>query len=171
VLHAACAGAGWALERLYSGLAPAVAGYVRLRGALDPEGLTNEVFIGVLRNLAEFEGDGEALHRWIFTIAHRRVIDERRRRAVRPATAPLTPRVDLPGGDVEQEALASLGNSSVVRLLDDLTDHQREVLLLRFVADLPVDEVAAVLGRTPGSVKQLQRRALDRLRQRLPVHP
>ena len=172
VLAAAKANAPWAFERLYAELAPSVAGYLRLRGADEPDDLTNEVMLGVFRGLSGFEGDAENFRSWVFTIAHRRMIDERRRRAVRPeADGHLDP--DGPtgpqrsGGDVEQEALAGLGEGEVRRLLGQLTDDQREVLLLRVVADLSVEEVAHLTGKQPGAVKMLQRRGLKTLRRLL----
>ncbi len=75
VLVAAQTGAPWALERLYHGFSPVVLGYMRIQGAADPEDLTNEVFLGVLRRIGSFEGDEEKFRSWIFTIAHSRLID------------------------------------------------------------------------------------------------
>ena len=168
VLAAARADAPWAFERLYTELAPAVAGYLRLRGAREPEDLTNEVMLGVFRGLDGFDGDAAGFRSWVFTIAHRRVIDERRRRAARPETdGHLDPEAVLSGGDVEQEALAGLGEGEVRALLAELTDDQRDVLLLRIVADLSVDEVARITGKQPGAVKMLQRRGLAALRRLL----
>jgi len=53
------------------------------------------------------------------------------------------------------------------RCWDCLTDEQREVLTLRFVADLTIEQIAQVTGRRSGAVKQLQRRALRRLEREL----
>ena len=169
VLVAAKADAPWAFERLYDELAPAVAGFLRLRGAREPEDLTNEVMLGVFRGLGGFEGDAAAFRSWVFTIAHRRVIDERRRRAARLDTDGHidTAEVTVSGGDVEQEALAGLGEIEVHGLLRELTEDQRDVLLLRIVADLSVAEVARVTGKEPGAVKMLQRRGLAALRRLL----
>lgn len=54
-----------------------------------------------------------------------------------------------------------------VELLKELAEAQREVLTLRIVADLPLAEVAGVMGQSVGSVKQLQRRGLARLKELL----
>lgn len=165
VLVAARANAPWAFEELYTRFAPAVAGYLRMRGATDPEGLTNEAMLGVFRGLPSFEGDVAGFRSWLFTIAHRRLIDERRRGSVRPQTAELLDeRHEFPGGNVEQEAFAVLGHDRVAGLLAELTEEQRDVVLLRVVADLSVDEVAQVLGKRVGAIKMLQRRGLATLR-------
>jgi DNA-directed RNA polymerase specialized sigma24 family protein len=72
VLTAARAGAAWALERIYEALSPAVAGLFRAQGVDDPDDLTSEVFVGVLRNVAWFHGDATSFRSWVFTIAYRR---------------------------------------------------------------------------------------------------
>src|SRR6476659_6326775 len=65
----------------------------------------------------------------------------------------------------EHDAMELLGAARVVELLRDLPADQREVLVLQVVADLSVQEVATVIGRSPGAVKQLQHRAVRKLRQ------
>jgi RNA polymerase sigma-70 factor (ECF subfamily) len=67
---------------------------------------------------------------------------------------------------VEDEALSSLGAKQVRRLLDSLPETQRDVLMLRVVADLTVEQVATILGKSSGAVKQHQRRALNLLREK-----
>jgi RNA polymerase sigma factor (sigma-70 family) len=168
VLAAAQAGAGWAFEVLYRDLSPAVTGYLRLHGAAEPDDLASETFIGVFTGLAGFTGDEAGLRAWVFTIAHRRLLDDWRRRSRRPQA------VDDPadlsghaGGDVEDDALTRLGAEAVQRLCGELPADQRSVLLLRILADLTVDQAAQVLGRSVPSVKALQRRGLRTLRERL----
>jgi RNA polymerase sigma factor (sigma-70 family) len=167
VLAAAKANAPWAFERLYTHIAPPVAGFLRLRGASDPDGVTNEVMLGVFRGLEGFEGDLAGFRSWVFTIAHRRLIDDRRRRAARVQTSELEEGHEHLGGDVEEEAVSRLEHGAVHELLEHLTEEQRDVILLRVVADLSVEAVAAVLGKREGAVKMLQRRGLARLRRLL----
>ncbi len=168
VLAAAQAGAAWAFEVLYRDLAPAVTGYLRLHGATEPDDLASETFVGVFTGLAGFRGDEAGLRAWVFTIAHRRLLDDWRRRSRRPQLA------DEPGdlaghlgGDVEDDALARMGADTVQQLCGDLPTDQRSVLLLRILADLTVEQVARALGRSVPSVKALQRRGLRALRQEL----
>ena len=68
------------------------------------------------------------------------------------------------GGDVEVDALTLIGTRSVHEVCAGLPDTQRDVLLLRILADLTVEQVADVLGKTVPAVKALQRRALATLR-------
>jgi RNA polymerase sigma factor (sigma-70 family) len=168
VLAAAQAGAPWAFEELYRNLAPSVTAYLRLHGAVEPDDLASETFIGVFTGLSGFSGDEDGLRGWVFTIAHRRLLDDWRRRSRRPQLA------DEPGdltqhagGDVEDDVLARVGAEDVERLCGTLPADQRSVLLLRILADLTVEQVASVMDRSVGSVKALQRRGLRTLRDRL----
>ena len=168
LLTAALAGGQWAYERLYRSLAPAVAGYLRVRGASDPDDLTSEVFERAFSALGTFSGGEAQFRSWVFTIAHHRLTDERRRAARRPAPAdcevPDTVRAHV---DVEDEAARRLATERVRRLCDALAPDQRNVLLLRMLADLTVDDIASTLGKTPGAVKALQRRGLAALRRQM----
>src|SRR5688572_25774632 len=106
VVAAAQAGAAWAFETLYRDLSPAVTGYLRLHGAAEPDDLASETFLGVFTGLGSFRGDEDALRAWVFTIAHRRLVDDWRRRSRRPQVADEDR--DLAGhvgGDVEDDAL------------------------------------------------------------------
>jgi RNA polymerase sigma-70 factor (ECF subfamily) len=172
VLAAAQAGAGWAFEVLYRDLAPVVTGYLRLHGAVEPDDLASETFLGVFTGLAGFSGDEDALRAWVFTIAHRRLVDDWRRRSRRPQVADdADDLTDLVGGDVEDDALVRVGAADVHRLCAGLPDDQRAVLLLRILADLTVEQVGQVMGRSTASVKALQRRGLRTLRERLETAP
>lgn len=79
VLVAAQAGAEWAWQRLYASVAAGVRGYVAAQGAHDPDDLTGEVLLHLVRGIDRFVGDEAAFRSWVFLVAHHRVIDERRR--------------------------------------------------------------------------------------------
>ena len=168
VLAAAQAGAAWAFETLYRDLSPAVTGYLRLHGAVEPDDLASETFLGVFTGLGGFRGDEDALRAWVFTIAHRRLVDDWRRRSRRPQAADDDAGLDRHvGGDVEDDAFLQLGAQGVHRLCALLPDDQRTVVLLRVLGDLTVEQVGQVMGRSVASVKALQRRGLRALRDEL----
>ncbi|HET7718868.1 MAG TPA: sigma-70 family RNA polymerase sigma factor [Acidimicrobiales bacterium] len=163
VLAAAQADVPWAYERLYKALSPSICGYLRIQGAADPEDLTSEVFLGAFRGIGTFAGDEDQFRSWVFTIAHRRLTDERRARSCRPAIADAA-LPDWAAGDVEEEALRRLSAERVRALCVGLAPDQADVLLLRLISGLTVEAIAGVLGKTPGAVKALQRRGLCALR-------
>ena len=161
ILAAAQAGAGWARTRLYEATAPAVAGYVRAQGVTDPADVTSEVFVAVLTGLGSFRGDEADFRRWVFTIAYRRVADVWRSRAREARPVPPAPATAPAAEDV---ALDRLSGARVAALLDQLTPDQRQVVALRVIADLSLDDVAHLMGKPVGAVKALQHRALATLR-------
>jgi RNA polymerase sigma factor (sigma-70 family) len=167
VLVAAQAGADWAWTRLYRSVAPSVRGYLAANGADDPDNLLGEVFLQLARNLPTFDGDEARFRAWVFTIARNRLRDEHRRRRRRPAD----PVATLPETPVEPDLLAGVLTAEARSLLDGLTPQQREVLLLRVFADLPLEDVATIVGRSVTAVKSLQHRALARLRQEMSRSP
>lgn len=177
ILIAAQDGGEWAVAILYRWLHPAVVGYLRARAGDDAEDLASETWIAVARGLSNFSGDETAFRSWVFTIAHRRLIDHHRVSARRPRTRTLHP-VEGEGldgllemsadDDPAAEVIAAVaGDEAVRRIVQHLPKDQAEIVLLRVVAGLPVDEVAAITGRRPGTVRVLQHRALRRLAERL----
>jgi len=155
---------------LYDDLAGPLHGYLRGRGAPEPEDQVGETFLDVARNIGTFVGDEAGFRSWVFTIAHRRGIDALRSRGRRPVTplpaATLEPFADAVGrgSDDIADLVGRLADAHLLeRLLGVLTEDQREVLMLRFAADLDVATVAAMTGRTNNAVAALTLRALRTL--------
>jgi len=168
VLPAAQAGQAWALRAVYDQLAPRVLAYLRARGAAEPEDLTSEVFLTVFARLATLTGGAPGLRTFTFSVAHARLVDDLRKRSRRQPSLSYdaaTDRRTAPSS--EDDALASLQTERVRRLLDALVPDQRDVLVMRVLGDLTVDQVAEALGKSAGAVKQLQRRGLIALRRAL----
>jgi RNA polymerase sigma-70 factor, ECF subfamily len=161
VLVAAQTGSEWALAELYRDLQPQILRYFRAQASLEAEDLAAEVWIDAARALNRFEGDESALRRWLFTIAHRRLIDFRRQRGRRREDPvpfeTLSSHPALPARAAEgmgEEALAALAA---------LPSAYAEIVLLRVVGDFDSNEVAKIMGKKPGTVRVMQKRALERL--------
>jgi RNA polymerase sigma-70 factor, ECF subfamily len=164
-------GAGWAWERLYTAYSPRLLGYVRSRGAYEPEDLLGEVWLQLARGIPDFEGDEPGFRSWAFMIAHNRVIDEHRRRAKRPYSptppAGLTAVADRSASvDSESGAIMALELDSLVASLGGLTEMQQSVILMRIVGDLSVSETARALDVSAATVKTATYRAIRALRDR-----
>lgn len=156
-----------AWDRIYRTYAPAITGYLALRGAREPEDLTSETFYAAARSIQTFSGDEASFRSWLFVIAHRRLIDSRRSAGRRVEQTPLEDEPGAPGGNVETEALDNIALADMQDLLEPLTEDQRTVIALRMLADLSLEQTADIMGKRIGSVKALQRRALGALRRRL----
>ena len=73
----------------------------------------------------------------------------------------------MPGGNTEADAMQSLDDQHIGTVLADLRPDQREVLTLRIIGDLSLEQVADVLGKSRGAVKSLQHRGIAALQRRL----
>jgi RNA polymerase sigma factor (sigma-70 family) len=169
VLGAARTGEEWAWSALYAELAPALLGYLRARRAVHAEDLLGEVMLQIVRDLPSFQGGERDFRAWAFTIAHHRLLDERRRSARRPAEPVPTQELERlgPSGDTEEDALRALSAKRVAGLLSRLSEDQQNVILLRVLGDLTCEEVAQVIDKTAGAVKALQRRGLEAIKREL----
>lgn len=162
---------GWSV--LYHDVAPIVLGYLRGQRLEDPEDVAGEVMLEMVRGIERFDGDQRQFRSWVLTIAHHRMIDDRRRTQRRPATT--AAEVDLEphpaSDDPAEEAMTVVGLDEYQRHLAMLTDEQRTVLLLRLVGDLPLADVARIMGKRVNAVKALQHRAVGALRRQLEQEP
>jgi RNA polymerase sigma-70 factor (ECF subfamily) len=158
-----------AVSRIYAAYAPALFRFFMAAVGDRPtaEDLTGDVFKSAIEGLPRFRGPVEALGGWLFRIAHHDLSDYRRRRArhlVRPLDD-LLEEAAAAGGAVDPEELAldRVEGDRVLAALRQLSPDQREVLLLRLVADLPAREVAGILNKSTEAVKALQHRGLASL--------
>ena len=170
VLEGARRGDGAAWSRILDDLSGPLLGFARGRRVEDPEDVLGETMLDVARGLVRFDGDESGFRAWVFTIAHRRVVDAQRRRQRRPSTPlpahELAPLVEaLEGSEDEMAAVVERLDATerLETLLARLTDDQREVLVLRYVADLDATTVGEVTGRSTNAVAAITRRALLRL--------
>ena len=171
-VDAARSGEGWAFERLWLQFSGQVAGYLRARGVRAVEDVTSEVFLAAFQGIRRFEGGESAFRSWLFTIAHHQGVDDVRRGRRDHLTLVEDATEDAPAATATPSAEdQALGDTELRGWLDLLPTTQRDVIWLRFVVDLSVEEVAKVLGQSPGAVKQLQHRGIARLRRHLGHHP
>jgi RNA polymerase sigma-70 factor, ECF subfamily len=166
VLSCARRGDEEALSSLYRGLYPGFLRYAAAVGASDAEDVAADAWLDVARSLGRFHGDESDFRAWAYTIVRRRHLD-RRRSAARRRTDPFDPSElgdPYAVGDVEEDAFEALGAEWAVRLIvTSLSRDQAEVVLLRVLGDLSVDQVAQITGKRAGTIRVLQHRALRRL--------
>jgi RNA polymerase sigma-70 factor (ECF subfamily) len=173
VVARALAGDAAAVERLYLDTVGIVRGYFAASRARDVDDLTNDVYVSMITSLPRFVGNEHRFRSWLLTIAHRRLVDSYRRNGRRPEdpvapdgmAEPTPTALDLTS--TEAEALSRLRVAGIVGAIDALTPDQRSVLLLRAVADLPVRDIAEVVGKPESAVKALLRRGVAQLERRL----
>ena len=144
---------GWIWERLQ----PVLLRYLRGRRVSDPADLASVVWLDVATGIGRFTGGERDFTTWLFTIARRRHIDEIRkvsRRRIGPLEERHAPVVHDPDTADLDRAL---------ELIAQLPDDMGEAILLRYLGDLDVADIAEVLGQRPGTVRVSVHRGLRRL--------
>jgi RNA polymerase sigma-70 factor, ECF subfamily len=169
ILAAAQAGADWALAKLYVEYNPPLERYFGARAPASREDLASETWIGAARGLGEFRGDERRFRSWLFTIAYRRLVDHWKQAAAAPDLLdPAAMRGWVGEDDPEETAVEAMSAQEAARRIAGcLSSDQADVVLMRLLGDLDVDQVAEVLGKRPGAVRALQHRALQKLRKEI----
>jgi RNA polymerase sigma-70 factor, ECF subfamily len=144
---------------------PALLRYLRVLAPDNAEDIAAETWVHVVRGLGRFTGDEGAWRAWLFTTARRRLLDQVRLRKRHPAE-PLDEisTADVPSSpDAAQLALDNIATQRAMALVSRLPSQQADVIMLRVVAGLDTDAVAAILGKSPGNVRVMAHRGLKKL--------
>ena len=148
-------------DRIYSYL------HLSVGNRHDAEDLTTQTFLKMLEAIGRFRWQAAPFSAWLFRIAHNLAMDHFR------ASKRWQPEEEVPepdgaqGSSAEEEALQSMGRKSMLRLIEDLSNEQQQVLTLKFVFNFSNGEAATILGKTEGAVKSLQHRALVSLQKQI----
>lgn len=154
-----------ALAEIHDLYAARMYGYLyRVLGdAAHAEDLTGEVFLKLLLALRSGGGPRDRLEPWLYRVAHNLAMDAFRRQNKAPAI-PLSEEMVASGGElsdkIEERQLTQQLRAGIQRLTAD----QQQVILLRFAQELPIAEVARIMGKSEGAIKLLQYRAVSQLR-------
>jgi RNA polymerase sigma-70 factor (ECF subfamily) len=175
LVAAAMTGDREAVGRVLAIIRPLVVRYCRARlGAPDRSSasagdVAQEVCLAVLTALPGYRVQGKPFLAFVYGIAAHKVIDAHRassRNRSEPV-ADVPDAIEVADGP-EQRALRVELSGEMGRLLDQLPEKQREILVLRVVVGLSAEETAEAVGSTPGAVRVAQHRALARLRKSMP---
>jgi RNA polymerase sigma-70 factor, ECF subfamily len=167
VVQRAKAGDAEAMAWLYEQHAPRLQRYFfcRLGGRVQQaEDLTAEVFVRTLERLDSYECRGLPFGAWLFRVARNLLVDHQRGQ---PREAQLAleecEEVDTPAAARDLDQVVD--QCDLARAMRRLTPEQREILELRFIQGRSIAETQALTGRTEESVKKLQARGLQKLRE------
>src|SRR6478672_9422258 len=149
-------------DRIYSYL------HVSVGNRHDAEDLTTQTFLKMLEKIGSFRWQSAPFSAWLFRIAHNLAMDHfRARRRWQPEEEVPEPPAHEAEPSAELEAMRTIGRESMLKLIENLSPEQQQVLTLKFVFNLPNAEVAAILDKTQGAVKSLQHRALATLQKQV----
>jgi len=131
----------------------------------EAEDMTQQVFLKALKFLPSYKWKDVPFSAWLYRIAHNQVVDHFRQSARQQScelTEEITP--DDPDENPQNQTELKVDIQNLVKAARQLTKAQQEVIALRFSSDLPVAEVARLMGRSEGAVKALQHSAVVALR-------
>lgn len=143
--------------------------YYRVGERTLAEDLTGDAFVRALRALPRFTWQGTDFGAWLTTIARNLITDHyKSSRTKREIVADELPETNDTRSGPEQAAIANDAHDALIRAMQDLPDDQRECLTSRFILERSIAETAAIMGRSPGAIKQLQLRAIRALARTIP---
>lgn len=126
------------------------------------EDLASEVFIRLLSALRDHTAPQNTLRGWLYGVAFR-VVNDYHRKQYRREEVQLTDGIASNSSNPLDTVSQRLSWKEVRAAMSELTEAQREVIALRFGQEMPIRDVAQLLGKTEGAVKQLQARAIATL--------
>ena len=140
--------------------------YVRIGSRTDAEDLAGEVFLKALESLKSYKERGTPMQAWLFRITHNLVVDHLRKTEKRKTVPIDTMQVEA---DTNPATVAekNIELERVTKAMEQLTREQREVLRLRFFGGLTSKETGSVLNKSDGAVREMQRAAIEKLRNML----
>jgi RNA polymerase sigma-70 factor (ECF subfamily) len=162
-LTAARAGEEQGFAVLWRALNPLVLRYLRVVVGDAAEDVASETWLHVARDFDRFAGGPAEFRGWLFRIARRRGIDERRRTGRRREDPVETVDTAQAAPDAGSEMIEGAETAWALRRIADLPIDQAEAVMLRVVAGLDVATTARVLGKRAGAVRIATMRGLRRL--------
>jgi RNA polymerase sigma-70 factor (ECF subfamily) len=159
-----------AFAQLYEEYFDKIYRYVALKigDRMEAEDITQQVFLNAIKAISSFRWRGIPFSAWLFRIAHNQVVDYLRRKTKRP-TMPLDESLVASDHDPQLIAGRKLDIERLHSATGKLTPAQQEVISLRFAGELPIAQVAQIMGKSEGAVKALQHSAIVALRKTLSV--
>lgn len=150
-----------AVGELYDRHQTAIFRYVRARiyDHQTAQDLTGEIFLRMVENISSYRAMGVPFVAWLYRIAHNHLVNHIRKETAQ-TIEPLTAAAFLPHNEGNPATLVEnkVELERLLRALERIDEQQREVLILRFLVEMPLKDVAETLDKTVGAVKTLQHR-------------
>ena len=137
--------------------------FLKVHGRQDAEDLTHQVFLSAWQNIKQYTIQNLPFSSWLYRIARNKVIDHYR--LSKPTVSIDSVKNTVPSEtDLVTATDAIMETKQIHSAITDLTPEQQDVVIMRFIEDMPIKEVARAIGKTTGAVKLIQFRAVSKLK-------
>jgi len=169
LIRSAVGGDSSAFGSLYDRYQPAIYRFilVKVGSREEAEDITHHVFLSAWQKVGTYKHRGHPFSSWLYQIARNMVIDHYRSRKDDVSLDKLDPESSIIPAVAQFDLFTKMQLEKVRRAIAELkTDHQ-DVIILRFIEDLPLKETAAILKKSEGAIKLAQHRAIKELKKKL----
>lgn len=142
--------------------------FLKVSSKEDAEDLTHQVFMNALEHMPKYRHQGFPFSSWLYRIARNAVIDHYRTRKESVSLEDADPEMFAIGESIQADTHRAMELEKVRRAIAKLSDLHQDVIIMRFVEQLAIREVAAALKKSEGAIKLLQHRAIAELQRILP---
>ena len=159
-----------AFAQLYERYFDKIYRYIALKigNRVEAEDMTQQVFVNALHSISSYKWRGFPFSAWLFRIAHNQVVDYLRKKTRQP-TLSLNESLTISEDNLQKTVEKKMNVEQLILATRKLTPAQQEVILLRFAGELPIAQVAKIMGKGEGAIKALQHSAIVALRKTLAV--
>lgn len=133
----------------------------------EAEDLTHEVFVSAWRTIGTYAKRGHPFSSWLYQIARNKVIDHYRVKKSHASLETMDPDALKHISGIAESIDATFELETIHRAIQILPEEQQTIIALRFVEDLSLKEIARILGKSEGSIRVAQHRALQELKKLL----
>ena len=169
LIQLAVGGDSSAFGSLYDRYQPAIYRFivVKVGSREEAEDITHHVFLSAWQNVPTYKHRGHPFSSWLYQIARNMVIDHYRSRKDDVSLDKLDPESSIIPAVAQADLSIKLELEKVHRAIAELKPDYQDVIILRFVEDLPLKEVSAILKKSEGAIKLAQHRAVKELKKKL----
>jgi RNA polymerase sigma-70 factor, ECF subfamily len=139
---------------------------MRVRSKEEAQDLTNEVFLKIWQYINNNDTDIDNVRAFLYRIARNIVIDKYRKsgKELLALDEDMIESIPDESLDLEDEVQKKDELNEVLGVVDKLPEDQRELILMKYVQDLSVKEIAQVLEKSRGAVRVSLHRAIKKLK-------
>lgn len=140
---------------------------LKVKTKQEAEDLTHEVFVSAWKNIKHYRKRGHPFSSWLYEIARNKVIDHYRTKKNHASLEAIDPDAMGEESTILESLDISIQSTMVHQAIRRLPEEHQTIIILRFVEDLSPKEIAEVLGKSEGTIRVAQHRALHALRELL----